>query len=322
MSIIKKITKIKSIVLLVIVLLIAGAVVYIRPFLPNVPLEDLQVKITPERLERGRYLFNNLAGRKECHSARNPNLQAMPVKEGTDGQGGMVFDHKEGLPGSFVANNITPFHLKHLSDGEIFWAITSGVTKGGHALFPLMPYKSFGHADKEDILSIIAYLRTLEPIKNDLPVSHSDFPMSIIIHTIPGKPDFHPVPDKNNSVQYGSYLANLGNCITCHSQANKGKLIAGMEFAGGRKVPIPTGGIVSSANITPDIETVIGSWTKQAFLQRFRNYSDTAFNPAAITAGSFNTVMPWMQFGQLTTDDLSAIYDFLRTVKPVKSTVF
>jgi hypothetical protein len=39
-----------------------------------------------------------------------------------------------------------------------------------------MPYHNYGHMDEEDVKSIIAYLRTLKPIKNAVPESESDFP--------------------------------------------------------------------------------------------------------------------------------------------------
>jgi hypothetical protein len=317
----KRLPKIMGISLLVIVLIIAIALVYIVSFLPAVQVEALQVKATPERLARGRYLFNTVAGCQSCHSVRDASLLSMPIKDGTDGQGGELFDKKVGFPGTYFAKNITPYHLSDWSDGELFRAITSGISKDGHALFPVMPYPEFGKADKEDIYAVIAYVRSLQPIKKDWPASHSDFPMNIIIHTIPARPDFHPIPDKKNTVQYGGYLVNFASCMICHSQENKGTLIAGLEFGGGRPFQLETGVTVVSANITPDAETGIGNWTKESFVQRFRFYGDSSFKPSFIKAGSYNTIMPWTQLGKMSVEDLSAIYDYLRTIKPIKNKV-
>jgi len=318
----RKILRASGIAVLCILSVVVLGVIYITCLLPSVPLEKtLKITATPERLARGRYLFETVAGCKECHSSRDQKLFAMPVTEGTTGEGGEVFDSKKGFPGTYIAKNLTPYHLSNWTDAELFRAITSGVGKDGHALFPIMPYQAFAHADKEDIYSIISYLRTLKPIAKDWPASHSDFPMNLIIHTMPAKPDFHPVPSKENTVAYGGYLVNMASCVTCHSQVDKGKIIEGMQFAGGRKFPLPTGGIVSSANITPDIETGIGGWTREIFMQRFMSYADSGFTAALVTPGTFNTIMPWAQFGKMLPEDLSAIYDYLRTVKPIKNKV-
>jgi len=317
----RKLGKIIGFIFLALILIIVSIIVYIKAALPSIPVEVLQVKATPERVARGHYLFNYVAGCEECHSSRDEHLFAMPVKEGTDGVGGEAFDKRVGFPGTYIAKNLTPYHLSDWTDGELFRAITSGVSKDGHALFPIMPYAQFGQADKEDIYSIISYMRTLKPIKKDWPVSHSDFPMNIIIYTIPAKPGFQTIPERTNSIRYGGYLVNFASCVTCHTQADKGKIIPGMEFGGGRQFPLPTGGTLSSANITPDKETGIGNWTREAFIQRFRSYGDSSFKAPAITDGSFNTIMPWTQFGKMSVEDLGAIYDFLRTVKPIKNKV-
>jgi len=318
----RKVFRTGAIAALCIILVMSLGVIYITCFLPSVPLErTLKIRATPERLARGRYLFETVAGCKECHSSRDPKLFAMPVTEGTTGEGGEVFDSKKGFPGAYIAKNLTPYHLGNWTDAELLRAITSGVSKDGQSLFPIMPYQAFAHADKEDIYSVISYLRSLKPIAKDWPASHSDFPMNLIIHTMPGKADFRPMPSKENTVAYGAYLANMASCVTCHSQVDKGKIIDGMQFAGGRKFPLPTGGVLSSANITPDMETGIGGWTREIFMQRFMSYADSGFVSAPITPGTFNTIMPWTQFGKMQPEDLSAIYDYLRSVKPVKNKV-
>ena len=94
-----------------------------------------------------------------------------------------------------------------------------------------------------------------------------------------------------------------------------------MEFAGGFEFPLPTGGIVRSANITPDKETGIGNWTETDFVNRFKTYADTAYKPKTISAGEFNTMMPWTMYCTMNPEDLKAIYAWLRTVKPVNNRV-
>ena len=53
--------------------------------------------------------------------------------------GGDVFDQKFGFPGKYYAKNITPEGISRYTDGELFRVITTGVTKEGKALFPVMP---------------------------------------------------------------------------------------------------------------------------------------------------------------------------------------
>jgi hypothetical protein len=42
--------------------------------------------------------------------------------------------------------------------------MTTGVSKDGHALFPIMPYPYYASMDPQDANDIIAYIRTLKPL--------------------------------------------------------------------------------------------------------------------------------------------------------------
>jgi len=317
----RKILKIIGIIILLVVASAGTLIIYARKMLPDISLEDIHVTATPERIHRGEYLFNYVAVCVDCHSARNEKLFSMPVVAGTEGGGGELFDQHRGFPGSYTAKNLTPYHLSGWTDAEIFRAITSGENREGRALFPIMPYQSYGKMDKEDVYSIISYLRTLKPIPNEWPASQSDFPMSIIINTIPKPADLRPAPPSSDAVRYGKYLVSIANCMHCHTQMERGELKKGLEFAGGREFPMPTGGTVRSANITADVETGIGAWSREAFVQKFRSMGDSTFHPFEIQKGGMNTIMPWTNFGKMKENDLAAIYAFLRTVKPIRNKV-
>jgi mono/diheme cytochrome c family protein len=184
-----------------------------------------------------------------------------------------------------------------------------------------MPYRNYGKMDREDLYSIIAYIRSLAPIVHVVEPSVSDFPMNFIIHTIPQKAEFGTLPSTNDILARGAYLFNAASCNACHSKEEKGEKIKGLELAGGFEFPMPTGGVVRSANITPDKETGIGNWTETAFLQRFKLYSDSSYKNPTIGKGDFNSVMPWTMYTKMDEADLKAIYAYLKTVKPVKNTV-
>ena len=308
--------------LLVIVIAVTALISYVKLALPDVgDPEDLKIEYTAERVERGKYLANAVAVCMDCHSTRDWNTFAAPLKEGTLGKGGEEFTQEFGFPGHYYAKNITPYGIGKWTDGEIFRAITCGVNKDGKALFPVMPHPSYGKSDREDIYSLIAYIRSLTPIVNDLPEASSDFPMNIIINTIPKKAEFTSMPKKSDKLAYGKYLFTMASCTDCHTKQEKGAPIEGMELAGGFEFPLYTGGTVRSANITSDKATGIGNWNEQAFVSRFKMYADSAYKPQSIARNQFNTVMPWLMYSRMEEEDLKAIYAYLQTVKAVNNEV-
>lgn len=295
---------------------------YVKFFLPNVgKAQTMAIERTPERIARGKYLANHVTNCMDCHSKRDWTRFAGPATEGTIGMGGDLFDEKFGFPGRYYAKNITPEGISHYTDGELFRVITTGVNKEGEAMFPVMPYHYYGQMDQEDIKSIIAYVRTLKPIKNVVPNSTSDFPMNFIINTIPHKANFTKIPAKTEVVNYGKYIANAAACVECHTKFEKGSLVAGTEFGGGRDFPFPDGSVVHSSNISPDKETGLGDWTEKMFLDLFHSRSDSTTLNTKLKPGDFNTMMPWTMYGKMTDEDLSAIFAYLKTIKPIKNKV-
>ena len=309
-------------ILLLLVITVITILLYVKLALPNVgEIEYLTIKATASRLERGKYLANNVCVCVDCHSTRNWNEFSGPLVEGTLGKGGEVFDQRFGFPGSFYSKNITPSGIGDWTDAEILRAIASGVSKNGTALFPIMPHPHFGQMDKEDLESIIVYLRALKPIENVVPESKADFPMNFIINTIPKAPHFTQKPSESDAVAYGGYLFNAASCSECHTKRDKGKPVEGMELAGGYEFPMVTGGIARSANITQDKITGIGKWSEADFVKRFKSYTDSSYVPNKVLKGNFNTTMPWTMYGGMNERDLKAIYAYLKTIKPISNNV-
>lgn len=305
----------------VVVLGVVLLLVYVKTMLPNVGnAPDIKVELTRERIARGEYLANAVMGCTDCHGQRDFSVFAAPKVPGSEGHGGEVYDQTLGFPGRYVAPNLTPTHLKDWTDGEIFRAITTGVSKDGHALFPVMPYLHYGQMDQEDIKSVIAYLRTLKPIDFTPEKSKSDFPMNFIINTMPTAAKFSQIPDKSNTIAYGKYLVNAADCITCHTKQEQGKFV-GAPFSGGFEFKFPDGSVARSANITPDKNTGIGSWTEDQFVERFKEFADSSFIPVKVHDGEFKTLMPWTFYANMKKEDLKAIYAYLCTVKPVNQEV-
>ena len=136
---------------------------------------------------------------------------------------------------------------------------------------------------------------------------------------MPQKPDLSPLPSIANTVKYGAYLVQAAGCAGCHSQSKNGKSIAGLEFAGGHEYTTATNKVYS-ANITPDKVTGIGNWTQAFFVQRFKAYNDVS-KAVPVAKQGFQTIMPWYDYSGMTNDDLKAVYQFLRTIKPVNNRV-
>lgn len=308
---------------LLIVLILAGSLLaYVKLALPDVgDPEDLTFEHTPERIERGKYLANSVSVCMDCHSVRDWSKFSGPPKPGTLGQGGDRFDQSMGLPGVFIAKNITPFGISRYTDGELFRVITTGVTKEGRPMFPLMPYLYYGRMDREDIYDIIAYVRTLSPIESTIPESVPDAPFNFLIHTMPQKANPQTKPDATDELAYGAYMANASGCVECHSPLDKGQIIIERSFSGGRDFKYPDGAIVRSANITPDVETGIGKWSREQFIRMFKQYADSTYTIPNVKPGEFNTVMPWTMYANMKESDLSAIYTYLKTVKPISNSV-
>ncbi|MBC7417271.1 MAG: cytochrome C, partial [Pedobacter sp.] len=243
-----------------------------------------------------------------------------PVVPTSLGGGGELFDEKMGFPGKIYAANITPHGLSSWTDGEILRAVTTGETKDGRALFPLMGYERFGKMDKEDVLSIIAYIRTLAPINTEVPATELNFPVNFITKTIPKVASFQKRPALSDAIRYGGYLVNAAGCVDCHSKTDKGKVLAGTEFGGGMEFNLPAG-TLRAPNITKDKKNGIGLWSKENFIKRFKLYDDKGYQSQNVGLTINNTVMPWTVFSGMTETDLGAIYTYLRSVKPSSNKV-
>lgn len=304
----------------ILALLIAATLIYVKFVLPQVgEPEEITITYTPERYERGKYLANHVAVCIDCHSERDWSRFSGPLVPGTEGQGGEIFDQSMGFPGKFVARNITQYKLKEWTDGEILRAITTGVSRDGKALFSIMPHPNYGRMDREDLNSIITYIKTLQPIEKEVAPSDPDFPMNFILNTIPKKAMYTTRPSVEDKVNYGKYLVTTASCFDCHTKQEKGKFI-GEHFAGGFEFKFPDGSILQSANITPH-QTGIGGWTKENFISRFKMYADSSYVAHKVNPGEFQTPMPWTFYSRMTEEDLGSIYEYLQTLKPVDQVV-
>ena len=316
--------KVLGTIALALVAIVGGGLAFMHLKKPAMaPPRDIKVSMAPDRIARGKYLFEVVGNCNDCHSQRDFSRFNGPVVASGKGRG-WEFPEELGLPGRLVAPNITPdaeTGIGKWTDGEKIRAIREGVDKDGRALFPMMPYPSFAKMSDEDVESLVAYLNTLAPVRHSLPKTEIKFPVWFFIKGVPKPVASVPPPDRSNPVKYGEYLATLGDCAGCHTQMEKGQPLPGMRFAGGEHFKMSPEMQVVSANITPDMETGIGKWSEEFFLGKFtkhRGYGEAG--PPKAAPADF-TLMPWLTFSQLEDADLKAIYAYLRTVKPVSNKV-
>jgi cytochrome c553 len=294
--------RVRSLATLVVALVVLSLI-----FPVSAPVSGAPGTATPARLSRGSYLVNQVGGCLRCHSERDWTLYSGPVKPGTVGGGAHVTLFGEPF---FDSANLTPAALRGWSDREVARALTSGVRKDGTAVQPQTSHEPYAHLSQEDVDSIVAYLRTLQPVQNRPPRLKTAHKGAGGVRPHPWKPE--PAPSPADSVAYGRYLVTFAECSFCH----------GTELSGGRSFKIPGQEVaVFAANITPDMETGLGTLSRAAFISRFKAFASPESQRIPVPAESVNTVMPWVQLAGMTEQDLGAIYDYLRTFPAVKKEV-
>lgn len=290
------------------------------------------VERTPARLARGTYLVEHVSHCLECHSGLDLDRFGQPPKAGQLGQGGMVFDARfGGVPGMVAAQNITPdpdYGIGRWTDGEVLRAFREGVDKNGDALFPMMPYSYYHAMSDEDARSVLVYLRSLAPVHNQVPKKRIDFPVNLLIKSVP-KPVDGPIEapnDDTDHLAYGKYLVTIAGCRECHTQHDAhGQLVPGREFAGGFSMAIRAGdGTVRHVvppNITPHPTAFFGTATKESWIGRVKAFAGMDGDKAPTVPPGRNTHMAWTAYAGMTDRDLGAIYDYLKTIPPIENHV-
>ena len=269
---------------------------------------------SPERLARGAYLTSAVTPCLVCHSeSSDPNAMWVP-KPGTEG-GGQKWP-EPALP-FVVVPNITPDRetgAGDWSDDAIARAVREGIGHDGRTLFPLMPYTKFRHMSDEDLASVVTYLRTLPPIRRQLPTSDIPFPVNRLINAEPKPLEAAvPEPDRSTPEKRGEYLVSLAVCGDCHTPLDdRNQPIAGLEFAGGTTIEIPGRPPVAAANLTPS-PNGIPYYTEEIFLGAIRT--------GHVGARPISDIMPWRFFRHMTDEDLTSIFAYLKTLPPVDHSV-
>lgn len=254
-------------------------------------------------LERGTYLVHSIVACGNCHTPKGPDGHALP---GQDLSGGVVIE----LPVfRAVAPNITPDDetgIGKWTDAQIVNAIRNGKRPDGTTIGPPMPIDFYRDMSDTDVLAIVAYLRSVKPIRHQVEKSTFHIPLPdsygpVVTHVA-------DVP-RSNRIAYGEYLADIGHCMECHTPLTKGRLDLSRIGAGGRELPAFPAGMAVSANLTPANPDGIAHWTD-------------AQVKTAITQGirpdgrRLVLLMAFDWYKNIRADDMDDLIGYLRTLKP------
>lgn len=283
--------------LLLVVLLLVGGVYGFssRDFNASYEVALAPLAVSPDMsesalLERGRHL-SHIRGCADCHAA--------------DG-GGKEFANDAAF-GVLWATNLTSGEggiADSYTDEDWDRAIRHGVGPDGKPLI-FMPSYEFWIFSDDDLAALIAHYRNAPPVDRTRPATRAG-PLARVLYLagqlplVPAKLVDHGAtrpmaPAEGPTADYGGYLVT--GCVGCHGMG-----LSGGKIAGGDPSWPP------AANITPDPETGIGSWTLADFARALREGvrpDGSAVDPA----------MPIEATKHMTDVEMEALYNYLMTVE-------
>lgn len=276
-----------------------------------------------DTIQHGKYIAT-IAGCTDCHTPLKSEYQD-PTKLNIDQlkvlafnassaadeskllAGGRAFDL--GPAGILLTRNLTPDEQTGLgswTDEQIKTAVKTGVSKDGKVLFPVMPYHVYNGMAEADLEAVIAYLRSVSAVNNQIPVrtiSTEGFPSLPLQTGI-------VAPDASDKAARGAYLVNsVMGCTDCHTPVDPATGAPVMDkYLAGRQPYEGPWGIVYGGNITPDDETGLGTWTEEEVRR--------AIITGVSRDGRRLILMPWFAYSALTSEDADAVAYYLKNVLP------
>jgi mono/diheme cytochrome c family protein len=287
-------------------------------------LTDEAIERTPERLQRGSYLVNQVMSCGGCHTARaGGNILLEPERTDAFLGGGNVFVDK-GL-GTVWIPNLTPdpeTGLGRWKDDEILRALRDGVAPDGHFLLPMMPYPSYQYLSDDDARAVVAYLRSIPPYQQTRPnPGNKQGLMQKVLFQVVGVQMHKPATDvaapaRTDKLAYGRYLARIGACTECHSLTDKGpRPETDPLYLSGSDKPFEDPGLGATypRNLTPDPETGLGNYDAAAIKQAL--HAGRRLD-GKLMAPPMAVLIPHVS--GLTDEDLDALVGYLKSVPPAK----
>ncbi len=274
-------------------------------------------------VERGRYLVDNVLVCGECHTPTLPDGKP-DMSKYLAGSRSYDFKYRNGETVSVYAENLTSHKDEGLamwSDDDVRTAITVGIDDEHVALWPIMPYPMYSQLTREDLDSIIKYLRTIPSNPNVVPPD-----------TLPN-PD-SPAPQiKNDQVPHavlpagdplfaaaerGRYLSIVA-CLQCHTpEIRPDETDFTKAFSGGRKYKSRTDlAAATSTNITPHAKGLAG-WSIMDVVDSIKTNTEKGTNRLLCST------MPggMHRMGDMTDADLKDIATYILHLPPIDNGPF
>jgi mono/diheme cytochrome c family protein len=159
----------------------------------------------------------------------------------------------------------------------------------------------------------------------------------------PASPATSAPPAAAEFMARGEYLVNILGCNDCHTPMAMGpdgpapdmtRMLSGhpegLELAFPEPMPTMPWAMVGSAtntafagpwgisfatNLTPEEVTGMGIWTEDMFVKALRKGRHMGVSRPIMPP------MPWPAYGQMTDDDLRAVFAFLKSIPPIRNRV-
>ncbi|MEQ8219189.1 MAG: c-type cytochrome [Arenibacter sp.] len=312
----KKGLKILGVSIGLIVLLLGITVIFIGANdIPSYKVEkiDFKVNSSPVAIARGEKLAVMLCA--SCHLNHRTNKLT----------GQKMMDAPPEF-GEIYSQNITQdktYGIGDWTDGELVYLLRTGIKRDGKYSPPYMA--KLPHMADQDINAIISFLRSDHPMVKadptpDVPPKPSlltKILCRVAFKPLPMPTQAIPLPNADDSVELGKYLAHNLDCFSCHSADFKTNDFLNPElsdgyFGGGNKPLNLQGRVMLTSNLTPDKETGIGNWNKEDFVNALK-YGQIK--------GEKALTYPMLPYSQLTDAEAGAIFEYLQTIPPIKNKV-
>lgn len=318
-------------ILIAIVLLVSILVLYIQASWDrkyDIPYPALQSSSDSAVIATGKYLVHGPAHCSGCHLSSWEDF--VLAEEGHDLplKGGVIFPL--GPLGEVSPANLTPdpqTGIGRYTDGQLFRMMRHAVKPDSTGTLAVM--MPFWNMADDDLVAVVSYLRSMEPIYNEvLPPRWTFMGKAVRVLTPTFKPVENPTPPHQAppmepTVQRGEYLARyVANCVGCHTERDPMTFEAiGPEYAGGMEFePFPelyealgvdTDLWTRSPNITPHPNSALSKFKSvDDWINRFRQGRLIRHSP-----------MDWGPFSKMTDMDLEALWIYLNSLAPVEKDV-
>jgi mono/diheme cytochrome c family protein len=259
----------------------------------KVSVQIVAIPSDEESLTEGKRIFQ-YRGCEACHGEQlqgliymdNPAIGRVITPNLTTGQGGIG---------------------KQRTDEDFIRAIMHGVRPDGTPLL-FMPSTEFYFLSNADLGKVLAYIRRVPPVENEMQLSSLSFTGFVVMNVvknitflpaeiIPHNEPPPPAPKLGVTAQYGEYLSM--SCKVCH----------GLTLSGG-EIPGFPAEWPAAPNLTSGIGSRLPTWGEAGFIEIIRNGEKHGRRISL-------NYMPWKSYRHMSDDELSAVYKYLMSLPPM-----